>query len=383
MIRLLLYGFAFYLCAIPSVLAIDYVIIHREGEPQREISGKIEVEAEDGGVLLLGADGELWPITAEEIVSKRSDEQEFAPLTRGALGERLLQENPGFKLHTTAHYAICYNTSREYAEWVGSLYERLYDGFYNYWGKRGMKLEEPKLPLVALVFDSRENYVAHARSELGDAVGNAQGGIIGYYSLRSNQVTMYDLTGIEGLGDRRRTTSAKRITAILSQPAAERNVATIVHEATHQLVFNSGMQTRYADIPFWVSEGMAMFFETPDLQSPKGWKKIGSVNVFNLQQFYRYQRERPANSLSLLLLDDKRFRDPQTARDAYAEAWAFNYFLLRTRSEEYVAYLQELSKLQPLVALEPQQRIAMFKAAFGEDLNKIEADWLKFMRKVD
>ena len=369
-------------CAVPFLHALDYVTIKRDSKEQ-EVSGKIEVEAEDGGVLLLSPDGELWAITAEEIVSKRKDDTEFAPLTRDALGKRLLQEHPGFKLHTTAHYAICYNTSKEYAEWVGSLYERLYDGFYNYWSKRGLKLRDPELPLVALVFDSRENYALHARRELGDAVGGAEGGIIGYYSLRSNQVTMYDLTGIEGLGDTRRTTTAKRINAILSQPAAERNVATIVHEATHQLVFNSGMQTRYADIPFWVSEGLAMYFETPDLQSPKGWKKIGAVNTFNLQQFHRYLRERPANSLQSLLLDDKRFRDPKTARNAYAEAWAFNYFLLRTRADEYADYLQQLTELEPLVALEPSQRIAVFKAAFGDDLSKLEADWLKFMRGVN
>ena len=40
-------------------------------------------------------------------------------------------------------------------------------------------------------------------------------------------------------------------------PDWERNVATIIHEATHQLAYNSGMQRRYADNPMWVSEGLA------------------------------------------------------------------------------------------------------------------------------
>lgn len=361
-----------------AAAALDHFTINRNSK-QTEISGKIEVEAVDGGVLLLSPDGELWAITAEEIVSKRSDETPFAPLSREKMNRRLLDQHPGFKLHQTAHYTICYNTSQGYAQWVGSLYERLYDGFHNFWSKRGLKLRDAELPLVAVVFDTRENYSAFAREELAGAVES----IIGYYSLRSNQVIMYDLTGLESFSGGKRVTSAQRINALLKQPAAERNVATIVHEATHQLAFNSGMQTRYADIPFWVSEGLAVYFETPDLDSAKGWKKIGGVNRYNLIQFHRWMKERPPGSLESLLLDDKRFRNAGTAPAAYAEAWAFNYFLLKTREEEYVDYLQELSKLEPLVALEPQQRIAMFKAAFGDNLAKLEADWLKFMRNID
>ena len=44
-------------------------------------------------------------------------------------------------------------------------------------------------------------------------------------------------------------------------------MATIVHEATHQIAFNCGMQQRYADIPLWLCEGMAVYFEAPDLAS--------------------------------------------------------------------------------------------------------------------
>jgi hypothetical protein len=43
----------------------------------------------------------------------------------------------------------------------------------------------------------------------------------------------------------------------------------------------------------------------------------------------------------------------------------------------------QLGKLEPLVALEPKQRIAMFKAAFGADLDKFEAYFLKYMRGVE
>src|SRR5688572_22047924 len=259
--------------------ALDYITA-RQAESQQELVGKIEVEAVDGGVLLLTADGVLWPIPKEEIVSRRSDDKPFVPLRIEALTKQLTTEFPGFKVHKTQHYLIAYNTSQAYARWVGSLFERLHSAFYTYWKARGASLHESQFPLIGVVFNNQESYALHSRKELGEATGS----IIGYYSLRSNRVMTYDLTGIaelSGPADR----AAARINQILSQPGAERTVATIVHEATHQLAFNSGLQVRYADIPFWVSEGIAIYFETPDLESAKGWRNIGGVNPVNLVNF--------------------------------------------------------------------------------------------------
>jgi hypothetical protein len=333
------------LSAAAPAFALDYITL-KAGEQRRQLEGRIEVEAQDGGVLLLARDGALWPVPREEIADRRKDDKPFMPLSREELAKKVTAGLPaGFAVHSTKHYLICYNTSPAYAEWVGGLYERLFGAFYNYWQRRKVELKEPEFPLVALVFDSRSSYAEYARHELGGATGS----IIGYYSLKSNQVTMYDLTGIEELkvsGDR---SSSARINAILSQPAAERTVATIVHEATHQIAFNSGLQTRFADIPFWVSEGIAIYFETPDLASSRGWRNIGGINRVNLLNFRKSLRDRPDDALSRLLSDDQRFRDPKTAVNAYAEAWALNYFLLRKYEKEYIAYTKELSQLSPLV----------------------------------
>ena len=51
----------------------------------------------------------------------------------------------------TKHYVICTSARRQYAQWCGALFERLYLSFHNYWKQRGMKLAEPEFPLVALV----------------------------------------------------------------------------------------------------------------------------------------------------------------------------------------------------------------------------------------
>lgn len=367
-------------CFVATAQALDYVTLLQAGK-KTEIAGRVEVEAEDGGVMLLGLDGALWPIPKEELASRRKDDKPFAPLGRDELAKSLLAELPaGFKLHQTKNYLICYNTSSAYAQWVGALYERLYAGFYNYWSRKGIELHEPEFPLVALVFDSRDSYAQFSRAELGEASRS----IIGYYSLRSNRMIMYDLTGVEELkivGDR--GSSAARINAILSQPAAERTVATIVHEATHQLAFNSGLQVRFADIPFWVSEGIAIYFESPDLGSKQGWRKIGAVNTVNLINFRKSLKTRQAGAFQALLSEDKQFRDPTTAADAYAEAWALNYFLLQTRPADYVKYLQALAEHAPLVTVEPAERVKQFQTHFGDDLTTLEAEFLRYMRGVN
>jgi hypothetical protein len=161
-------------------------------------------------------------------------------------------------------------------------------------------------------------------------------------------------------------------------------VATVIHEATHQIAFNCGLQQRFADIPLWVCEGLAMYFETPDLSYGKGWRTVGEVNQPRLTRFQNYLLRRPTDSLQTLLSDDKRFRggDAETAVDAYAEAWSLNYFLLRMHAKEYEAYLQRLAEKQPLVWDDPAARLKEFKACFGPDLTGLDAEFVRYMSRV-
>jgi hypothetical protein len=364
--------------ASPTGHAVDHITIRQEDQSLANVSGKTLIEAEDGGVLLLSTDGALWAVPPDELVERKSDEASFTPLSADALSRQLLAELPaGFQIHATAHYLVCYNTSREYAQWCGSLFERLYRVFQNYWSRKGFQLHEPEFPLVAIVFDNRAAYQQHARQELKEIVDS----VVGYYSLQTNRMTMFDITGLQ-TGKRPGLTrnTSEQISEILAQPGAERNVATIIHEATHQIAFNCGLHTRYADIPLWVSEGIAVYFEAPD-SSDKGWRTIGEINRTRLAQFRDYLPRRPANSLATLLVDDRRFRDPQQALDAYAEAWALNYYLLKMRGKEYVAFLQRLAEKSPLVWDSPDARLREFKHAFG-DVNKLEADMLKQISRL-
>jgi hypothetical protein len=235
-----------YVAAIAPALAMDHVTFRRDGKTL-EVSGRVVTEAKDGGLLMMARDGTLWAIPPEEQVEHTNDKQAFEPYSREEISKRMLAELPrGFRAHSTTHYLIFYNTSQAYAQWCGALFERLYMAFTNYWSRKGFELRQPEFPLVAVVFADKESYLKFTRPDLGDA-GES---IIGYFALLSDRMTMYDLTGVEsqghGLG---RNKTAAQINQILAQPDALRTVATIVHEATHQIAFNCGLHTRLSDCP--------------------------------------------------------------------------------------------------------------------------------------
>ncbi|MEN6449639.1 MAG: DUF1570 domain-containing protein [Thermoguttaceae bacterium] len=350
----------------------------RDGKT-RQIAGRLEVEAKDGGLLMMAPDGVLWTVPPEEQIKHTSDQRAFRPYTRDELGKQLLGElPPGFRSHSTTHYLIFYNTSPAYAQWCGALFEQLYRAFTNFWTHKGFELSQPEFPLVAVVFADKESYLAFARGEAGEAADS----ILSYYGLMSNRMTMYDLTGVgsQSRGAARNRTAAQ-INQILAQPEAQQTVANIIHEATHQIAFNCGLHTRLSDCPRWFSEGIAMYFETPDLRSAKGWGGIGGINRPRLERFRDNLEKRPADSLTKLIRDDRRFQTTKDALDAYAEAWALTYFLMQKHPKEYVAYLAMLSNKHALLPDGPDRRIDDFRRAFGE-IDSLDAEFLRYMNRV-
>lgn len=358
-----------------SALALDRMTIRRDGQ-EVSLEGRTVIRAKNGGVMLQTRDGRIWLVQPEEVLQFTIDDVLFEPYTSQELAQRMLGElPPGFEAYHTANYVICYSTSRGYAQWCGSLFERLHMAFTNCWRRRGFHLVKHEFPLSAVVFADRASYLEFARPEVGEAVGS----VIAYYSLTSNRIVMYDLTGAEARGGPgRRVGLTDQINRILSQPAAAPTVATIVHEATHQLAFNCGLHTRQSDCPLWFSEGIAIYFETPDLSSRRGWGKIGLINRARLNDFRDYVSQRPSDSLVTLIVNDDRFRDPARATAAYAEAWTLTHFLLTRYPRQYIAYMKVLSEKQPQIWDSEEQRLEEFKQAFGEDLQKLDGLFVRY-----
>jgi hypothetical protein len=369
-----------FLASSPSRAAEDLLLhfhIEKEGKLHL-VQGRILASLESGAVLVESRDGYFWPLVPSEISEKQSMEEAFSRLEARELSEQFLKELPaGFRTYETRHYLILHDTSNVYVRWCGSLLERLHAAFINSWKHKGLSVSSPDYPCVVVLFAHEAEYREYAQRE-----GVVIDSVVAYYNLQTNRVAMYDLTGVEaagGLPGRTRSTAA--INQLLAQPQTAQAVATMVHEATHQIAFNCGLHRRMSDVPLWVSEGIAVYFETPDLTSARGWKTIGGVNWERLNRFNQYLGGRNNGSLRTLLQNDDRFRDVNTAIDAYAEAWALNYFLLRQRSDDYCKYLKSLSTKPYLVQDDEATRVQEFQAAFG-DVSALDSQFLRFMSEV-
>ena len=359
-------------------LAVDHITV-RDGRRERTLVGEVIVEARDG-VILKSADGAYHRLLLPQIVHRRADDEPFELLAPKPLGERLLSDlPPGFQVHYSKNYVVCYNTTRTYAQWTSSLLERLQKAFIAHWKKRGCEVAAPAHPLPVIVFGDRASYAEYSRGELGAAVNN----VIGYYNIDSNRTVMFDLTGMQAA--RRETSnrgSLHDISELLSAPEAEPLVATIVHEATHQISFNCGLQARLVDNPLWMSEGLAVYFETPNLDSSRSWSGIGG-NYSRWDRFLNNLAAGRVPPLERLVANDDLFRDPATAVDSYAQAWAWNYFLIRWRAPQYAAYLKAIAASPILAPADPKRRLADFREHFGDDFAALEADFFRQMRRIE
>ncbi|MEQ8849516.1 DUF1570 domain-containing protein [Botrimarina sp.] len=377
--------------AVPCA-AVDTITFRDRPSPDadpREITaqGRVLIEDSVGNRFFETVDGGRYLIATDDVLSIESNDTPFRPATAEELGERLLDELPGgWRLHTTPHYAVVYDTSREYAEWTSSLMEGLYAALQRYWKQQGAEIEEAEFPLPIVVHRSAADY---KQASEADGVGGAA---VGYYNLKNNRVRMFDLTGSDELraaGVAVRRGSRREITRMLATPAAEPLVSTIIHEATHQVCFNTGLMPRLADLPLWYVEGMAVYFEAPGSGGARGWSGIGRVNRRRLVTFLRHLGEWNEGSLASLIASDDRLRDPRTAGVAYADAWALNYYLIHRRRSDYIGYVQAMQQREPLKgppagesdAAAARRRIAVFTEHFG-DPAELQQEMLQAMSRL-
>ena len=153
----------------------------------------------------------------------------------------------------------------------------------------------------------------------------------------------------------------------------------VLHEATHQLVFNSGLLRNPPGDPRWLHEGLAMLFE-----SARGgrWRGLATPNIERLRAWRRYAGAGRLPALAGLLTNQQAFLrlGPETHAH-YAAAWALTYYLTHRRRADLERYLRLVARHRP-GPVSRQERLADFTAAFGADLAALEADWHAYMKTV-
>jgi len=337
------------------------------------VTGRIMVEAQDGGVLLEARSGRIQRLTPGMIVSRKATESAFTPLPPDELATELLSQVPaGFEIHQTEHYVFCSNSSQEYVEFCGKLLEKVFDEYFKFMADQEIVVRMPAAKLPIIILQSESDFKAFAaRQHPETSFENTPG----YYSIRENQTLLMDLTRDRSI----RSASAIR-KRLAEQPL---QVGTMVHEAVHQLAFNTGLQVRLADNPVWFSEGLALYFEQIVPRSGTLWTKPGLVNARHHPEFVR-RTETGAAQIRFgdLMRSDATFMDASTVAVAYAESWAMMTYLFRQEKAGMKLYLTNLSQRKPLQSVTPEQRIQEFTAAFGKSPDEMERDVISYIRRL-
>jgi Protein of unknown function (DUF1570) len=376
--RLLPFCLVLFYCSSARAMTAD-TFIYDTPDGRQTVDGQL-VTRSDAELLFIGRDGRMHLVNVNRVVELKEAPKKPRPFTKEEMIVELRREfGGGFRVFTTNRYVICYNCDSEFAKSCGTLFERLHRAFTNYFSKAGFEIKPSDYPLVAVVFGEERDFLAYATRELGEDMAR---NVIGYYSFLTNRIVLYDLqahAARKGLGN----------VGFKPQPGrrgieglAAANIATVVHEATHQLAYNSGFHQRFSDNPLWLAEGMAMFVEAPR-QAPN-WDRIGEVNKPRLDLFRKrhFANDPVRVDIQSLIQSDELLRNKDTALDAYADCWALTFYLIRTHREQFFQYLKNLGKKLPLDQDQPDQRLADFRAAFGDDIGQLEEDFLRYMRAL-
>ncbi len=312
------------------------------------------------GVELLGRDGRLWSIAPQAAQSLKQTSSSFQSYPASIMKARLQAElGKDFRVVSTGHYLVAFPSSVR-ANWA-ARFEELYRSFALYFSVRGFHLQEPEFPLVAIVWPDRQSF---ARACAADRGGNPTG-LLGYYSPVSNRIMLYDVGGGRGSDDDWRQTSA-----------------TIIHEATHQTAFNTGIHRRFSDSPRWLVEGLGMMFEAPGVWNSRAYTRREDRINRDRFDFFR-QRIAPRHTPELLesmISSDRLFS--LDASIAYAEAWALSFYLVETQPRKYSQYLA-LTAERPVGQSYPAgKRLADFTSIFGSNFRMLEAQFLRFISEL-
>ncbi len=318
----------------------------------QRVSGRV-LTHDDQWCWLLGRDGRLQQLPIKAVKTFKESPDRFRPHSHSEFKDQLKVEfGESFEVYASKHFVVVsrFGLGGEYA----SIFELIYRDFVRSFRARGFHLDEPEFPMVAIVFPDEDGFVKYCQDERT----RVPPGVVGFYLSTSNRVAMYESPNIADVDD------------------------TVIHEATYQIAFNTGIHSRLGKHPRWVVEGLATVFEAEGVRSRQGTTSPADrINRGHYLWFREYAKARRAKqSLAEFLRDDQLFE--KSIRDAYSEAWAISFFLIETRSSQYSKYLKQLVDRDPLAPYESEERLQDFMAVFGDDINALEVSFLRFIKRI-
>lgn len=310
---------------------------------------------------LLETSGRIRLFEQQEILRHQLLDEHFQPVSLSEARTQLQNElGPAYETAVMGPYVIATPIGQA-SRWE-SRFRTLLAGYTRYFETRGLKLRKPDFPLVVIVTPDRREFSKFASKESSGVALGAN--LAGMYVPRSNRCILFNL-------------------AVAGSTDWHATEATIVHEAVHQLAYNTGVHERLFSHPLWFVEGLATMFEVPAVYDDSA-ARAGTIDriylsraaeVFNLVD---HDSASLAQLLDDLISGDHLFRSHP--REAYALAWAMTFYLSERMGKQYFDYIS-LQRQRGFEPYSSENRQLDFRRAFNSSPQQLAPHILQIIKQ--
>jgi hypothetical protein len=253
-------------------------------------------------------------------------------------------------------YVAVSNAEPDFSAFALKLCDALADDFLKHFHARHFTVERPKKPMLIVILADSVQLAGFLGENPGDDVR-------GVYDIDAGWLAICDNRGGSG------------------GPRAERaNSIALFHEATHQLCFECGLLEPQADVPLFISEGLATYGEVrrPDGRITLGARNAERIAVLRTLLDRANKLKKPLTPLAELLTQDHLLDDAATAQLAYAQSWAFIHMMMQTDADQkkMASYLAAIRSRR-----NEMNRATDFEAAFGT-ITELDTRLEKYVTKL-
>ncbi|HEV7279748.1 MAG TPA: DUF1570 domain-containing protein [Pirellulaceae bacterium] len=301
-------------------------------------------------------DGALRTFDLDRVSDWKKTSSSFAAKTyRELKGDLQAEFGRVFVVTGASQYVVVHPRGGEV--WAERL-DDIYRSFFRFFELRGLRLNSPEFPLIAVVFPDKPAFDVYAREhgfELSPQV-------YGFYAPATNRVYLFD----------RPTPGATRGSWELGRQI-------VYHEASHQLAYNTGLHSRTGEMPQWLVEGLGTYFETKSVWSREPSTTQTRLHPDQAATYLAFVAKQKRPYLQDFVAKDALFqREPL---DAYALSWALTYYLTEQNGAAYLKYMQKIASLPAGTEYDAKQRLTDFEATFGSNWQLLEANVARLVRQ--
>ncbi|MEM7479481.1 MAG: DUF1570 domain-containing protein [Planctomycetota bacterium] len=311
--------------------------------------------------ILIQDTGAFQFLPVDQVSFHQVLEKNFAPQSLVATRANLQMElGNQFEAFISGPYVIA-SPRGSSGKWR-TRFNALISGYYRYFKVRGWRLREVDFPLVVIVFPDRASFTAYSKTQQPSGLPQQA---VGSYFPMTNRCILYHIPGRSSI-DWSETES------------------TIVHEAVHQLAYNTAIHERLFKNPFWFVEGLATMFEVRNVYE-LGLERSQLKDRVNRQQLETFRPLlKDVNSLERFISDLIRSDAPfkTNPKLAYAGSWALTFYLAERMPERYQTLMQ-LQSRRGLGDYSAAERQNDFARATGMSTSLLANQLVRFFQAID